>query len=59
MTPPIILRQDMEFQLVHQLVEAAVDWYGESEAPHHPAPAGKSWQKFILKLSQIADLRRK
>jgi hypothetical protein len=57
-TPPIIMRHDMEAQLMHQVIEAAMEWYGASEHPFHPSPSGRRWQIFIRRLSQLTELRK-
>lgn len=57
-TPPIIMRQEMDDQLVHLVIEAATEWYGGSANPFHPSPSGRRWQIFIRRLSQLSDLRK-
>lgn len=58
-TPPIIQARDIEAQLEHQVLEAAIDWYGENhEPPYHPPPVGKKWDLLVKRLAQLRDARR-
>ncbi len=59
-TPPIILHSEIEQQLQHQIIEAAVEWYGQTcDYPYHPPPVGRHWKALIYRLAQLRDVRRK